>query len=688
MANPFSKAMQWTGRQGARAVKAFQMRWQGMATGLWSRSLLPRTQFNYAREIGDGRRSNIIMACVGWMARNFPEAPVQVVDDNAEGLEEVVPRHAMTLKLRRPNPHYSGVLLWMATIPDLLLNGNAYWAIVPARGGDVAEFWWIPSWMVEPKWPDSGLGYISHYDYRPDGINPIRVEPKELVHFRYGLDPNNTRLGAGTLPSLVREVFTDEEAANFTAAILRNLGVPGVFIAPDGPDSEVSPEDADATREKYAATFGGDERGGAFIMSGPTKVTRLSFSPQELDLKALRRIPEERVSAVIGIPAIVAGLGAGLDRSTFANMAEAREMAWEGGIVPLQRLLAADLDIQLLPHFSESQTEQTRFDVSKVRALQEDENKKATRWAEMVRGGYAQVAEARAAQGLEVQEADKVYLRSVTILEVPAGQPQPLLTAGNTEPEKTIAALEFKARPLQAGRQRRINNAMQKLAAFLDAQGKRVAQRLAGFGEAARGNGGTEAKQTPDDLLPHSELAELERLLGGLHVSSIEYAAEAAGGMIGAPGITEADPAFRGLLQRVSERITGIHAETKQAISTQLAVGRERGYSIRQIVNGVPADGYVGMADSHGFGRARAELVARTEVATVENWTASATWKQSGFVTEADILDGDGCGWTSHADPDTAHGSRRSLSEVDDYPVAHPNCVRVPVPVVTAQVPA
>src|SRR5581483_6204053 len=127
----------------------------------------------------------------------------------------------------------------------------------------------------------------------------------------------------------------DDEAANFTAALLRNMGVPGVVVSPEQ-GATVSQEDADVTKAYVKSKFTGDNRGEPLVLSGPTKVQQFGFSPEQLLLKELRRIPEERVSAVLGVPAMVAGLGAGLDRSTFTNYAEAREAAYEQAIIPTQ----------------------------------------------------------------------------------------------------------------------------------------------------------------------------------------------------------------------------------------------------------------------------------------------------------------------------------------------------------------
>jgi hypothetical protein len=56
---------------------------------------------------------------------------------------------------------------------------------------------------------------------------------------------------------------------------------------------------------------------------------------------------------VLGIPAVVVGLGAGLERSTFTNMAEAREAAYESGLIPAQKILGEDIRFQLLPLFGD-----------------------------------------------------------------------------------------------------------------------------------------------------------------------------------------------------------------------------------------------------------------------------------------------------------------------------------------------
>src|SRR5690349_14033894 len=81
---------------------------------------------NYAREAGRADMSSAVMACVRWIAKNFPEAPAQVLRTTADATEPVA-YHPLLLLLQRPNPAYSGLLLWAATTFSLNISGNAYW---------------------------------------------------------------------------------------------------------------------------------------------------------------------------------------------------------------------------------------------------------------------------------------------------------------------------------------------------------------------------------------------------------------------------------------------------------------------------------------------------------------------------------------------------------------------------------
>ena len=196
--------------------------------GTFGRS--PRSAIDYAQELGDGTNSDIVMSCVHWLMTNIQEPPMMLYRlGDREQEEQPVERHPLLDLLDTPNPYYDGQLLLSATELSYVVDGNAYWALVRSGAGRVVEIWWVPHWLIEPRWPEDGEQFISHYDYKPGQTN-LRLEPEDVIHFRFGLDPSNQRKGLSRLKTVMRELFSDAEAANYTAALLRNGAVPGLTI--------------------------------------------------------------------------------------------------------------------------------------------------------------------------------------------------------------------------------------------------------------------------------------------------------------------------------------------------------------------------------------------------------------------------------------------------------------------------
>ena len=645
---------------------------RGGRSWLWNTGslLLPRTSFDYGGDIGDGTASSIIVATVNWVARTFPEAPVIVVDDE----HQKVKGHLLPAKVERPNPYFSGVLQWMATIVDLETTGNGYWLKVRSQADRVVELWWAPSWMMEPKWspgyPDDGTPFISHYDYSPGNKGTVQIAPRDVVHFRYGIDPDNTRKGLSQLRSLLREIWTDDEAANFTAQLMGHLGIPGLIISPESATGYANKEVAEEVKAEAETKFGGDNRGRTMVMRAPTKVQILSFSPDQMNLRDLRRVPEERVSAVIGVPAVVVGLGAGLDRSTFANFGEAREAAYEGKIIPTQRLLAADLRNQLLPDFDDADKFSVDFDLTRVRVLQPDEDKLAERARVIVTGGFGTVGDGRRLVGLPAGPQHEVYLRMLTIMEVPATGAKaagPLAVKGASGPAFSAAMNEARARLAQ-----RFEPEIRR---FFEGQAKRVRQRLGTMVNLRGQNGGrTKSAITPAGLLPDEEDALLAGALTPLWTASAEVGWATAAGAFGL------DTAFDlGNLLVVAALAGGVHRAkrindgTRGSIDEAIQATTASGYTPQQLVFGVADDGFAGILDRvESYYEARPATIAGTEATWGTNSGTVTAYQQHGF-QRGMIVDNPACDLCASRDGAIV----RLDAEVNP---AHPNCGVAVVP--------
>jgi HK97 family phage portal protein len=376
----------------------------------------PGTRHDYASEVGDGLNSSVLAAPLNFLLRTAPEAP-PIVEKFRGGQWQESPEHDLTRLLARPNDFYSGRKLMQATILDLVF-GNAYWIKVRNVIGEVVQLWWIPRSMIRPMWPPDGSVYISHYEYRVGG-EPFLIPVRDVVHFRFGLDPNNHRYGLSQLGSLMREIAVDDYAANFTAALLRNMGVIGVVISPKERVSG-DPESVKQTKDFIQQHFTGDNRGKALALGAPTNVELLQYNMQGFDVSPIRDCSEERVCAALGLPASIVGFGTGLQQTKVgATQKENRQSAWTEGIIPVQEDISDEVNRSLLPEFAgERGQERMRFDTSKVRALWEDANEKHTRIREDFQAKIIDRAEARRETGRVVRPEDEDVYFSGT----PAGR--------------------------------------------------------------------------------------------------------------------------------------------------------------------------------------------------------------------------------------------------------------------------
>jgi HK97 family phage portal protein len=406
----------------------------------WSRGRWTGSAYDYTQSVGRLGENTVVAACVAWMQRACTEPPVMVVAENAQGEENPVPDHPILPLLRRPNPHITGRNLWQAVISDWLLTGNAYLYKERNAGGQVLALYHYPQYTMFPQWNDSGREFIGRYLHRVDGKDDY-IQPRDVVHFRFGQHPDNTRLGWAPILAGLREVAALNEGANYKGALLRNRATPSAVISSKDPSEPLTPEQRATIEANWVAKTSGDGAGRPIFLTMPVDIQKPGYSPAELALGEMLNWDADGVCSLFGLSSLLVGVSSGSEHKTYANYAEAREAGMEQAVIPLLTDFGATLDLQLLPDFGDPESERVRWDLTRIRILQEDENAKWERIAVAVKDGRMARNEARALMSL-APVADPSY-----------DLPQPLLMTGFPwdQPPSWVPEPEPVAPPFEEG---------------------------------------------------------------------------------------------------------------------------------------------------------------------------------------------------------------------------------------------
>ena len=370
------------------------------------RGLLPGSTRDWEAEAGNVWDNSAVSICLRWFSNTFCEAPFAVKESQPDGTYIIQQMHPLAMRIKRPNKHFTRTQLFKATLLSYFADGNGYWFKRRSGAQKVVELWWIPHWMIEPRWSDDpedwlpgGDEFISYYEYMVDGTC-YYLAPRDIVHFRQGVDPANRRKGYAPLRALLKEICTDNQILTYTYGIVKNCGVPAVILTPK--DKGVSVDDKMATKTKatWKANNSSDKAAGVMVMSTPWDVNVLGLSPEDLAIDKIGEVSEARIAACFGLPPVAVSLLVGLKTATAkASHAESLKQAYQSGIMPVQREFCEWIDLQLLPELGNENTEYTAFDLSEVEALSENRNELYKRNDASWDSGNMTLNEVRAAKG-------------------------------------------------------------------------------------------------------------------------------------------------------------------------------------------------------------------------------------------------------------------------------------------------
>jgi phage portal protein BeeE len=418
--NIFTRIRKWVKGVSLVANNSFGSTW----SAFWN--FLSGTRFDYVSEAGRVYDNSVVGPAINWIWRNsqylqfIVEKPV-ITEKGRKW--EMVPDHALPAAIES-GIYYDDSVLWYGTLLSFYTRGNAYWLIIRSGSGQIAGFVYVPHWQIRPmadKYNPGNTLLVTYYEFRPVGGGPIEIPIEDVVHFRYGLDPENQAYGLSPLFAAMRDIVGENVASTVSNALIRNGGMAGICFAPKAGDASFgdasgegpTPEQEQKWLTKWRRYSTGDFAGTPMMMPFPMEVIEVGQPLDKLATDVLRRVGASRIMAAFGFDMMVLGLESA--SKTYSNYEEANEAAYEQGLLPTMKLLAKQLTFVLRKNYAGSETYRCGWDTSEVRALQPDIDDLHSRAREDYYKGIITRAEAKRMIGEAYGAEDNVYIQDVQI---------------------------------------------------------------------------------------------------------------------------------------------------------------------------------------------------------------------------------------------------------------------------------
>ncbi len=376
----------------------------------------------YARHVLDGYIADeLVYQCVDIRANAAGEPPIVGWQKTESGEEKIQDGPVVDL-LENPNQYMSRSRFWQTVMMHLDINGNAYVEKVRSGAGKVVELW-----IMRPDrtyvLPDRQR-FIGGYRYEIGGEKFV-LPPENVIHFKTR-HPLDDFYGLPPIAVLAGRVDLDVWSRKFTEAFFRNAGVPAGMLSIQ---KHLTADERRDLQRAFREQFGG-ENGWHRVMvmeSGPNQAAEYTAMGMPLGsngaaLNEVNETNETRILGVYGIPLslIPTMAGSRANRGQTANVQEQASF-WQQTMVPQFRDIDSTLSMGLRDDFPEFR--RFEHDLSKVQALQEDENARIERVIKKWQNQALTYQEYRSELG-EPEEPDKpgVVMMLTTSVPTPSDQ--------------------------------------------------------------------------------------------------------------------------------------------------------------------------------------------------------------------------------------------------------------------------
>ena len=214
------------------------------------------------------------------------------------------------------------------------------------------------------------IGYV-YWDGGEGCSEPVFYPVQDVAHWAPMPDPLAAWRGMSWLTPVLREINADMAMTKHRQTFFDNAATPNLMLKYQ---QRLTQDQLDRIKRQWQARYAGPRGAGAtVILDEGADFTVVGQSFDKMDFTNVQAAGEARIASAAGVPAIVAGLQAGLDAATYSNYGMAiKAMANGTGAYSWRSLCSALAKLVDVPVGA-----RLWYDTTNIPALREDEKDRA-----------------------------------------------------------------------------------------------------------------------------------------------------------------------------------------------------------------------------------------------------------------------------------------------------------------------
>ncbi len=190
------------------------------------------------------------------------------------------------------------ISLLRQTYQDLLIYGDAFWYILPARDGVPFRFYRIAPQQVNLVIDTETREVTSYITRDPKNGRETQYEPDEFLHFKIA-DPDNDFYGLSPLESLGSTVAQDLFAQTYNESFFANSAQTGIVFNMKNASKEEVERNREFLKKEYTSAANAHK---PLLLEGDVEVSKSVSSPAEMQFIEGRRQLTMEILAVFDLP--------------------------------------------------------------------------------------------------------------------------------------------------------------------------------------------------------------------------------------------------------------------------------------------------------------------------------------------------------------------------------------------------